>query len=240
MGFEARHAILEVLDEAVADAEAQVRVVAYDLNEPDVVSRLERLRGRLKAIIDDSDSHREVDSAETQAEERLVASAGRDNVVDGPQVQTVVCGSTNFSWRGFYVQSNNAMVVQGENAVKPFLAAFEDYWQNDGATGFGRTASAQWTDLELGGIDARVAFSPHSPENALLTQIDDDIGSQTMSSLFYSLAFLYQTSDPGGDQESHARRQDLCLWCFRQDGRRPRSAETRRQCRACETCGTGG
>ena len=80
MGFEARHAILEVLDQAIADEEARVRVVAYDLNEPDVVSRLEQLGDRLEVIIDDSDSHGEDDSAENQAEERLVASAGRDNV----------------------------------------------------------------------------------------------------------------------------------------------------------------
>jgi len=26
-------------------------------------------------------------------------------VVDGPKGQMVVCGSTNFSWRGFFVQS---------------------------------------------------------------------------------------------------------------------------------------
>jgi hypothetical protein len=208
MGFEARDAILEVLDQAVADEEAQVRVVAYDLNEPDVVSRLVKLGDRLKAIIDDDGSHGEDDSAETQAEKRLSTSAGRDNVkrqhmgklqhnktivVDGPQVQAVVCGSTNFSWRGFFVQSNNAIVLQGENAVRPFLAAFEDYWQNDGATGFGRTVSAEWADLELGKIDARVAFSPHAPENALLAGIADDIGNHTTSSLFYSLAFLYQT-----------------------------------------------
>ena len=80
MGFEARHAILEVLDQAIADEEAQVCVVAYDLNEPDVVSRLEKLGNRLRVIIDDSDSHGEADSAESQAEERLVASAGEDNV----------------------------------------------------------------------------------------------------------------------------------------------------------------
>jgi phosphatidylserine/phosphatidylglycerophosphate/cardiolipin synthase-like enzyme len=211
MGFEARHAILEVLDQAIADEEARVGVVAYDLNEPDVVLRLEQLGDRLKVIIDDSDSHGEADSAESQAEERLVASAGEDNVkrqhmgnlqhnktivIDGQQVQAVVCGSTNFSWRGFFVQSNNAMVLRGENAVKPFLAAFDDYWHNDDAAGFGETPSAEWTDLELGGIDARVAFSPHAPENALLAEVADDIGEQTTSSLFYSLAFLHQTPGP--------------------------------------------
>jgi phosphatidylserine/phosphatidylglycerophosphate/cardiolipin synthase-like enzyme len=211
MGFEARHAILEVLEQAIADEEARVRVVTYDLNEPDVVSRLEQLGDRLKVIIDDAGSHGEDDSAENQAEERLVASAGRDNVkrqhmgnlqhnktivVDGPQVQAVVCGSTNFSWRGFFVQSNNAVVLRGESAVKPFLAAFDDYWQNDGAAGFGETAFAEWTDLGLDGIDARVGFSPHAPENEQLAKIADDIGEQTTSSLFYSLAFLYQTPGP--------------------------------------------
>ena len=223
MGFEARHAILEVLDQAIADEVARVRVVAYDLNEPDVVSRLEQLGDRLEVIIDDSDSHGEDDSAENQAEERLVASAGRDNVkrqhmgnlqhnktivVDGPQVQAVVCGSTNFSWRGFFVQSNNAMVLRGESAVKPFLAAFDDYWQNDGVAGFGETASAEWTDLGLDGIDARVGFSPHAPENEQLAKIADDIGDHTTSSLFYSLAFLHQTPGPIRDAIEKVTQDD--------------------------------
>jgi phosphatidylserine/phosphatidylglycerophosphate/cardiolipin synthase-like enzyme len=212
MGFEARHAILEVLDEAIADKEARVRVVAYELNEPDMVSRLERLGTRLKVIIDDEGDHGEPHSAETQAETRLSASAGENNVrrqhmgnlqhnktvvVDGPKVQAVVCGSTNFSWRGFFVQSNNAMVLRGKNAVKLFLAAFCDYWQHENAASeFGKTASAKLSDLGLSGIDAQVGFSPHAPENALLPKIADDIDKQTTSSLFYSLAFLSQTPGP--------------------------------------------
>ena len=42
MGFEARTAILEVLDEAIA-AKAEVRVIAYDLNLPEILTRLEKL-----------------------------------------------------------------------------------------------------------------------------------------------------------------------------------------------------
>jgi phosphatidylserine/phosphatidylglycerophosphate/cardiolipin synthase-like enzyme len=213
MGFEARQAILEVLDQAISDDKAQVRVVAYDLNEPDVVSRLESLGDRLKVIIDDSKGHGEATSCETRAAERLRASAGADRVkrqhmlslqhnktivVDGPKVQKVVCGSTNFSWRAFFVQSNSAMVLQGESAVKPFLAAFDDYWGNDGAA-FGATPSAQWIDLGLAGIDAQVTFSPHAKSNALLHTIAADIGNGTRSCLFYSLAFLYQTPGPVQD-----------------------------------------
>jgi phosphatidylserine/phosphatidylglycerophosphate/cardiolipin synthase-like enzyme len=119
-----------------------------------------------------------------------------------------VCGSTNFSWRGFFVQSNNAVVLRGESAVKPFLAAFDDYWQNDGAAGFGETASAEWTDLGLDGIDARVGFSPHAPENEQLAGIADDIGDHTTSSLFYSLAFLHQTPGPILDAIEKATQDD--------------------------------
>jgi len=208
MGFEARDAIIEVMNKAVEDKKAQVRVVAYDLNEAGMVSQLEKLGKRLKIIIDDSGSHKKDKSAETQAEKRLKASAGAANVkrqhmgqlqhnktivVDGPKTKLVVCGSTNFSWRGFYVQSNNAVVVHGKDAVEPFMKAFENYWDSIDAGDFKNTASAGWTDLKIKGVEARASFSPHSSKNALLADIGADIRDNTKTSLFYSLAFLYQT-----------------------------------------------
>jgi hypothetical protein len=45
MGFEARQALLDVLDAAIADHKAKVCVIAYDLNEPEVVSRPPREPG---------------------------------------------------------------------------------------------------------------------------------------------------------------------------------------------------
>jgi phosphatidylserine/phosphatidylglycerophosphate/cardiolipin synthase-like enzyme len=120
-------------------------------------------------------------------------------VVDGPKVKAVVCGSTNFTWRGFFVQSNNALVLRGKRATTPFMSAFENYWNNDSPAGFGATGSAKWVSLGLG-INAKVAFSPHAKENALLASVADDISTKTTSSLFYSLAFLYQT--PGVMQDA--------------------------------------
>ena len=208
MGFEARSAILEVLDGAVADKKAQVRVIAYDLNEPEVVSRLELLGTRLRVIIDDEGAHGAPGSAETQAAQRLEISAGHDNVkrqhmgqlqhnktivVDGPNGKTAVCGSTNFSWRAFYVQNNNALVVRGRNAIKPFVATFEAYWASDDVARFGATDCARMASIGLTGINARVTFSPHAADNAMLQAIADDVGGNTTSSLFFSLAFLYQT-----------------------------------------------
>ncbi|WP_338060728.1 phospholipase D-like domain-containing protein [Bradyrhizobium valentinum] len=210
MGFEARHAILEVLDQAIEDENAEVRVIAYDLSEIEVVSRLEKLGSRLKIIIDNAGEHGPAESGESQAAKRLVKTAGKDNVkrqkmgalqhnktivVDGPNLKKAVCGSTNFSWRGFYVQSNNAVVLTGESAIKPFLDAFESYWENDKVSGFGATRSAEWNSLGFDNIDAEIAFSPHISDNALLDSIAEDMKSAE-SSVLFSLAFLYQTEGP--------------------------------------------
>lgn len=212
MGFEARSAILELLDQAIADKKAQVRAVVYDLNEPGIVTRLEKLGPRLQIIIDDQGAHGKPKSSETRAAQRLVKSAGKGNVkrqhmgqlqhnktvvVDGPAVQAAVCGSTNHSWRGFFVQNNNAIVVRGKSAVKVFRAAFDNYWANDNdVAAFGATVSAGWQKLGIRGIDAQIAFSPRARKNALLQAIADDIADHTESSLFFSLAFLYQTPGP--------------------------------------------
>jgi phosphatidylserine/phosphatidylglycerophosphate/cardiolipin synthase-like enzyme len=208
MGFEARNAILEVLDRAIADKKSEVRVVCYDLNEPGIVSRLVKLKARVKVIIDDSGSHGKAASGESQAAKLLMKSAGAKNVkrqhmkslqhnksivVKGPKVNVAVGGSTNFSWRGFFVQANNALIVQGKDAIKPFWDAFENYWENEKT--FGDSPSSNWSKLGLKNIDAQVAFSPHGSKNALLKKIADDI-DKTTSSLFFSLAFLYQTEGP--------------------------------------------
>lgn len=209
MGFEARNAILEVLDKAVADETAQVRVVAYELSEPGVVSRLKKLGKRLKIVIDDSAEHEKEHSAESQAAKQLARSAGAENVkrqhmtklqhnktivVDGSSTKLVVCGSTNFSWRGFFVQSNNAVILRGKQPVDLFLAAFDAYFTNEGndAAAFGKTKPASMRKLEVGGVNARVGFSPYSAGKRQLTKIGKDIG-RAKSSVLYSLAFLGQT-----------------------------------------------
>jgi phosphatidylserine/phosphatidylglycerophosphate/cardiolipin synthase-like enzyme len=221
MGFEARRAILELLDEAIADPDAQVRVVAYDFNLPELVERLEQLGERVKVIIDDSEDHGEKGSAETAAEARLKATAGADGVkrqhmgklqhnktivVSGPRANGAVCGSTNLSWRGFFVQSNNAVVLREQAAIGAFMDAFKAYWEHgDDPAGFGATGSAALIDLQLKGIDASLTFSPHSAANARLAAIGADIGT-TGSTLLYSLAFLSIT--PGVVREAIQRATD--------------------------------
>lgn len=214
MGFEAREQILGTLDEAIKD-KADVYVIAYDLNLPEIVDRLKKIGKRLKVIIDDSKDHKPPTSAESSAAEMLKKSAGAGNVkrqhmshlqhnktivVDGTKVKKVICGSTNLSWRGMFVQNNNAMLLEGTSAVKLFREAFKNYWDNQST--FRETPSAKLADIGISGINARVAFSPHSEANAMLDNVANDI-LKTGSSLLYSLAFLYES--PGAVHDAVVR-----------------------------------
>jgi phosphatidylserine/phosphatidylglycerophosphate/cardiolipin synthase-like enzyme len=213
MGFEAYNSILEVLDNAIKNTKAKVCMIAYDLNQPEIVNRLKKLKKRLRIIIDNSKDHGEEGSAENEAARLLMGTAGKDNVirqkmgslqhnktivVDGPGLKKVVCGSTNLSWRGIFIQNNNAIVLTGSKPVDLFNEAFENFWavgESNKVSIFNDTASASWQSLGLPDIDAEVTFSPHSADNTALASIGDDIGT-VESSLLYSLAFLAQTGGP--------------------------------------------
>lgn len=213
MGFEARSVILELLDEAIKK-KAEVRVIAYDLNLPEIVTRLERLKSRLRIIIDDSAEHKPTAAPESKAAARLRKSAGQKNVVRqhmaniqhhksiavrGKGINKVVFGSTNYTWRGFFVQSNNAAVVSSKKAVDDYFEAFDNYFTATAAKDFRASKSPDgWHRLGLDGLSAQVGYSPHTEENGLLTEVGKSIG-KAKSSVLFSLAFLGQmTKGPIG------------------------------------------
>lgn len=160
MGFEARQVLLSAIDAAIKDTTAEVRMLAYDFNDPEIVLRLQKLGKRVKVIIDDSNSHDGVEDAESKAADMLRKTAGKDNVqrqhmgglqhnkvliVDGQKTKIAIGGSTNFSWRGLYVQNNNLVALQGAQPVEVFKTAFDNYWTHPNDTdGFYKTESAQW------------------------------------------------------------------------------------------------
>lgn len=80
MGFEARQVVLSALDAAIKDTTAEVRMLAYDFNEPGILSRLQKIGKRVKIIIDDSNSHETANDAETKAAAMLAKTAGKENV----------------------------------------------------------------------------------------------------------------------------------------------------------------
>lgn len=206
MGFEARSMILELLDEAIKK-KAEVRVIAYDLNLPEIVTRLERLKSRLKIIIDDSAEHKRPEAPESKAAARLRKSAGTTNVkrqhmanlqhhksiaIRGKGINKVLLGSTNYTWRGFFVQSNNAAVVNSKKAVDDYFDAFDNYFDATSAKEFKASKSPDgWHDLGIPDLTAKVGYSPHTRKNALLDDVGEDIG-KARSCVLFSLAFLGQ------------------------------------------------
>lgn len=213
MGFEAYNAIIQLLDDAIKNKKAKVCMIAYDLNQPEIVNRLKKLKKRLRIIIDNSKDHGEKGSAENEAAKELKLTAGDKNVirqkmgslqhnktivVDGPGLRKVVCGSTNLSWRGIFIQNNNAIILTGSNPVARFQEAFENFWtagEKNNVKFFSGTKSPTWQSLGLNNIDAKVTFSPHNDKNTVLESIGKDIDT-VQTSLLYSMAFLAQTGGP--------------------------------------------
>jgi phospholipase D-like protein len=225
LGFEARDLIFRFLDEIERDENVELDVFAYDLNEPDILASLERIGGRVRAIIDDSKDHSGVGSAETKAAARLARSAGRGNVLRthfrrlqhnkvliarrGGNPFKVLFGSTNFSFRGIYIQANNVLVFQSEEIAALFGQAFDLAFKD--SLGFGRNPfAAQWHLVhEDGRPPMRFCFSPHRSADLSLNPVAGAI-DQATSSVLFSIAFLNQIrSGPTHDAIERLMRKKL-------------------------------
>ena len=214
LGFEAYELIFNILKEVEDNPNLSLDVFAYDLNEPDIVEAFERLKGRLRIVIDSSGTHRPTTSAESQAARRLAQSAGAENVErmhfiklqhnkvfivkSGGVAQKVLFGSTNFSFRGIYIQANNALVVYDSKTAqlfeKVFALAFENAGTRRPQTWFETNAiSEQWFDVSQPGKPSmKFCFSPHANSGLSMNPVGKAI-SDARSSVFFSIAFLYQT-----------------------------------------------
>jgi hypothetical protein len=214
LGFEAYELIFDLLNEVEADSTLSLDVFAYDLNEPDFVDKLAALKGRLRIIIDDSGSHAPPTSAESQAATLLATSAGVGNVKrmkfinlqhnkvlivkSGGKPIKVLFGSCNFSFRGLYIQANNTLVVSANEVATLFEDVFDLAFQNaekPGAQWFVNNAIAtKWYPVTVPGKPPLTfCFSPHSNPALSLQPVADAIAN-AKSSVFFAIAFLYQTT----------------------------------------------
>ena len=208
LGFEAYGLVMNFLKSVIEDKTLTLDFFAYDLNEPDMLALLEQTGDRLRAIIDNSGTHAAATSAESQAATRLTKSAGAKNVKrmhfknlqhnkvliakkNGEPVK-VLFGSTNFSFRGIYIQANNALVFYAPEAAALFERAFQIAFQNP--DGFAKDPiSTQWHLVQVPGKPpVHFCFSPHADTGLSLNPLGAAI-DQATSSVFFSIAFLYQT-----------------------------------------------
>src|SRR5262249_35032369 len=148
LGFGARKLIFDLLDEARDDPATTLDVLAYDLDEPDIVRALAALGSRLRLVQDHSRTHvaRAPQDAppEGPAPAILRASAGADNVRTGHFQRfqhnkvlvlrrngtpvKALSGSANFAVRGLYVQSNNVFLFADEQIAGLYGQAFDHAW----------------------------------------------------------------------------------------------------------------
>lgn len=228
LGFEAYDLIMTTLKEVASDKTLSLDFFAYDLNEPDIVALLEQTGKRLRAIIDNSGSHAPASSAESQSAKRLAVSAGAANVKrmhfrnlqhnkvlivkKGDRPIKVLFGSTNFSFRGIYIQANNALVFYAPEAAALFEHAFQLAFTNPG--GFASDPiSTKWHLVQVPGKPlVHFCFSPHTDTALSLNPLGAAI-DQATSSVFFSIAFLYQTKS-GPTRESIDRLMNKDVFSY--------------------------
>ena len=157
LGFEVRRLIIEVLEQVKNDPALTLDALIYESKEPDILARLEALGERLRAIVDDHGEQGHASSAETISFNRLSAAGAEAKrmhfsrqqhnkvfvVRRNGQPVRVLCGSTNFSLRGLYIQANNALLFDDGDVAAKFGEVFDAYW--NAAKQFRQNAlSKQW------------------------------------------------------------------------------------------------
>ncbi len=215
LGFEAYDLLFAFLKEAVDDPTIELDVFAYDLNEPDIVARLKALGHRLRVIVDDSggskagvaQGHLAAGSDESKAFKVLKASAGaahaRRTHFQGLQHNKVfiakrngkpfkvLAGSTNFSFRGIYIQANNVLVFHSADVAGQFGRVFDAAFADPAAFAKDPIASKWHLAATDNHPSVQLCFSPHQSSDLSLNPVRGAI-DQATSSVFYAVAFLSQ------------------------------------------------
>ncbi len=210
LGADARKHLFAFIDECKQDAQSKVDVLAYDLDEPDVIQAICDFgkQKRLRAILDNAPLHTGA-AVEVQSAKLIKAAAGDANVKQGHfarfqhmkvfikrdaggKAQKVLFGSMNFSLRGLYVQANNVMVVDDPTTAGYFAKAFDNAFANDVkaapfakdpiAAGYNQISATSTADLP----NARVALSPHADWKISLGPAADAI-QHAQSSVLYAV-----------------------------------------------------
>jgi len=161
---------------------------------------------RLRVIVDNSRAHAGGGSAESKAAKRLAASAGKAHVKRmhfrnlqhnkaliakrNGKAFKVLAGSTNFSFRGIYVQANNVLVFHAPEITGLFEQAFEVAFRTPAR--FDRDPiSSRWHLVQLPGKPAvYLSLSPHNNFELALNPLVGAI-DQATSSVLFCIAFLY-------------------------------------------------
>jgi hypothetical protein len=212
-GYTARQVIFDVLNEVLNDGTLTIDVFAYDLNEPDILNIFLALArvGRIRIILDNASLHHDNTGKKNEDQFQVLfnkaavkdaemkrghfGSFAHDKVFVVRKNDTpvkVLCGSTNFSVSGMYVNANHVLVFNDASTAQLYANVFDEAWQDDVSEVFNRS---QWANKLhplsiLASTKANVSFSPHGAAFALsnLQSIADRVGAEKSSVLFAVMA----------------------------------------------------
>lgn len=207
LGFEARRLVAQTLDEVAADPALTLDALIYESKEPDILARLEAIGPRLRAVIDDHgrDAHGAPGSAESISAARLQAAGaavkrlhfGRQqhNKVllvrrNGTPIK-VLAGSTNFSLRGLYIQSNNALLFTDAAVPELFGRVFDACWTSSKKFRQNALSRQWWLARDEPGSRCSFCFSPHADHALSLDPVARAV-EDAESSVLYAVVFLSQ------------------------------------------------
>lgn len=220
LGANARKLVFEFLDECVRDANTELHVFAYDLDEPDIISKLVSMGSRVHIFQDDYTSTRKSKygktcsghgisgSSEMQALRKLSKAGATVKTghfgrfahnkvmiqLKNGKARKVLTGSANFSVRGLYVQANSILVFDNPEIAGFYEEAFQQSFTNEKKFRDSLIAS-KWFDMESKNrLIYSFCFSPHHKPLISLKLV-----SKSILAAQSSVLFAVMTTRGGGD-----------------------------------------
>lgn len=186
LGWQARERVMDFLDEAIEDKTLTVKAFCYDLNEPEVCKRLLVLahQNRLTMILDNSGSHGEADSMETDFEKAFALATNPAAMYRGKykalahskvfihlknnKAIKVLTGSTNFSTNGLYINSNHVLIVKNAKIAQLYADVFDASFGKNNMDDFKNSpfAANDFTFNEPNTPKMTITFAPHQKVDA--------------------------------------------------------------------------
>lgn len=187
LGFTARERIFSLLNDVLADRNLRLDVLAYDLNEPDIIAILLKLagQGRIRVILDNAPLHHNTTNPKPEDQfEKLFKKVAKNDaailrghfssfahdkvfvVSDGAGPKKVLTGATNFAVNGLYVNSNHVLVFNDPEVAAKYAEVFEASWTGDvkqKAFASSPLANQTFAFKSKSTPPTDITFAPHEP-----------------------------------------------------------------------------
>lgn len=226
LGWQARNRIIEFLEETIKDKTLNLKVFAFDLDEPEICKRLLQLakEKRLLMILDDSKGHKEEKAFETIFETEFLKVSDTDHIKRGhfsslahckimiqlkkAVPKKVLTGSANFSTNGFYVNSNHVIIFKNSKIAQLYSDIFDASFGDENMRNFKAGEDPQKDHQILktaSSPEMTVTVAPHNKIDA--ERIFDRISTKIEKADTTDILFAVMNDRSAGSILSSLRKQ---------------------------------